>query len=305
MKKTIIPPYLKEGDTVAIVGLACKVNLADIQPAINYLTTVWKVAVLIGDSVGASYNQFAGNDQVRANDFQQMLDNPAVKAIFSVRGGYGSSRIIDVIDFTSFVNNPKWVIGFSDITAVLCHIYQLGFESIHGVMPKLFLQDGGQESVESLRKVLFGEGLNYQVDSHELNRLGQVEAPIVGGNLAIMNHLLASPSELDTTNKILFLEDVGEYLYSIDRMMIQLKRAGKLSNLAGLVVGSFSDLKDNDTPFGKTAYQIIQEAVADYHYPVCYGFPVGHEPQNWAIPCGRKVLLTVSEANARISSLVF
>lgn len=299
------PPYLLEGDTVAIVGLACKVAREDIMPAVDFLQTNWKVNVLLGDSVGATYHQFAGTDALRANDFQTMLDNPQVKAIFSVRGGYGSSRILEKVNFKHFSQTPKWIVGFSDITAVHCHIQAMGIESIHGVMPKLFLQENGQESLESLRKILFGEALAYRIPAHSLNREGHTEATIVGGNLAIINHLLATPSELDTTGKILFLEDVGEYLYSLDRMMIQLKRAGKLSQLAGLVVGSFSDMKDNDVPFGKTADEIIQEAVADYDYPVCYGFPVGHEPQNWAIPCGRNVSLHISSTEVALSSVVF
>lgn len=299
------PPYLQEGDTVAIVGLACKVTREDIIPAVDFLQTAWKVKVILGDSVGEAFHQFAGTDSQRANDFQTMLDNPSVNAIFSARGGYGSSRILEKINFDSFKKYPKWIIGYSDITAIHCHIQTMSIESIHGVMPKLFLQENGTESLESLRKILFGEELSYPIAPHPFNKTGRIDAPIVGGNLAIINHLLATPSELNTTGKILFLEDVGEYLYSLDRMMIQLKRAGKLTQLAGLIVGSFSDMKDNDVPFGKMPYEIIQEAIADYDYPVCYGFPVGHDVQNWAIPCGRQVSLQVTTQEVRLSSIVF
>ena len=224
-----------------------------------------------------------------------MLDNPEIKAIFSARGGYGSSRLLDYIDFKAFQKQPKWVIGFSDITAVHCHIHTLNIESLHATMPKIFLQEGGTQSLESLRKILFGEHLNYKIEPHKLNHLGVANGELIGGNLAILSHVIGSKSDINYDGKILFLEDVNEYLYNIDRMMIQLKRSGKLQNLAGLIVGSFSDCQDNQVPFGKTAYEIIEEAVADYDFPVCYGFPVGHEVDNWAIPCGRRLSLSVEE----------
>jgi muramoyltetrapeptide carboxypeptidase len=249
--------------------------------------------VVIGESVMSAYHQFAGTDDVRAKDFQVMLDNPEIKAIFSARGGYGSSRLLDSIDFSAFQKSPKWVVGFSDITAVLSHIHTFNIESLHATMPKLFLQEGGEESLESLRKILFGEALNYGINSHEMNRLGVSKGQLIGGNLAILSHIFGSKSDINYDGKILFLEDVNEYLYSIDRMMIQLKRSGKLENLAGLIVGHFSDCQDNDVPFGKTANEVIQEAVATYNFPVCYGFPVGHEPENWAMPVGREVILDV------------
>ena len=287
------PNPLKKGDSVGLLALACKVDFEILKPAIDLMENVWGLKVILGKSLTSEYHQFAGNDAVRANDFQLMLDDPEIKAIFSARGGYGSSRLLDNIDFSAFQKSPKWVIGFSDITAVHCHIHTLHIESLHATMPKLFLQEGGEESLESLRKILFGESLSYEVLYNEMNRLGIGEGQIIGGNLALLVHLIGSKSDINYDNKILFLEDVNEYLYNIDRMMIQLKRSGKLKNLAGLIVGSFSDCKDNQVPFGKTANEIIREAVAEYNFPVCYNFPVGHEPQNWAMPCGREVILKV------------
>ncbi|MEA5459692.1 LD-carboxypeptidase [Arcicella sp. LKC2W] len=287
------PTPLQKGDSVGIIALACKVDFEAIQPTIKLMENTWGLKVFIGESVMSEYHQFGGTDEVRANDFQLMLNNPEIKAIFSARGGYGSSRLLDSINFTDFQKSPKWVVGFSDITAVLSHIHTLNIESLHATMPKLFLQEGGEKSLESLKKILFGEMLDYQVNSQEMNRLGFAKGQLIGGNLAILSHIFGSKSDINYDGKILFLEDVNEYLYSIDRMMIQLKRAGKLKNLAGLIIGHFSDCQDNNVPFGKTANEIIQEAVAEYNFPVCYGFPVGHEPENWAMPVGREVILEV------------
>ncbi len=289
------PNPIQKGDIVGILALASKVDFEVLKPAIELMENVWGLKVILGESLISQYHQFAGNDSVRANNFQMMLDNPEIKAIFSARGGYGSSRFLDSIDFTAFQKQPKWVIGFSDITAVHCHIHTLNIESLHATMPKLFLQEGGEQSLESLRKILFGEEINYKVEPHQMNRLGVGEGQIIGGNLALLVHVIGSKSDINYDGKILFLEDVNEYLYNIDRMMIQLKRSGKLQHLAGLIVGSFSDCQDNEVPFGKTANEIIQEAIADYDFPVCYGFSVGHEVDNWAMPCGRKVSLLVEE----------
>jgi muramoyltetrapeptide carboxypeptidase len=289
------PNPIQQGDTVGILALACKVDFEILRPAIELMERGWGVKVILGESLTSEYHQFAGTDIVRAKDFQEMLDNPEIKVIFSARGGYGSSRLLDSIDFTGFQKTPKWLVGFSDITAVHCHIHTLNIESLHATMPKLFLQEGGEESLENLRKILFGEALNYKIEPHKMNRLGAGEGQIIGGNLALLSHVIGSKSDINYDGKVLFLEDINEYLYSIDRMMIQLKRSGKLQKLAGLIIGNFSDCQDNQVPFGKTANEIIQEAVAEYDYPVCYGFPVGHEVDNWAIPCGREVSLLVEE----------
>ena len=289
------PNSIQKGDTVGLLALACKVDFEILKPAIELMENVWGLKVILGKSLTSEYHQFAGTDTVRANDFQMMLDNPEIKAIFSARGGYGSSRLLDFIDFTVFQKQPKWVVGFSDITAVHCHIHTLNIESLHATMPKLFLQEGGEESLESLRKILFGEEIHYKIEPDQMNRFGVGKGQLIGGNLALLVHVIGSKSDINYDGKILFLEDVNEYLYNIDRMMIQLKRSGKLQNLAGLIVGSFSDCQDNDVPFGKTANEIIEEAVADYDFPVCYGFPVGHEVNNWAMPCGREMSLLVEE----------
>lgn len=295
----IRPNYLQKGDTIAIVGLASKLQIGDIQSAIDLMTEEWGLRVLVGESVTAAYFSFAGNDEIRKNDFQQVLDNKEVKAIFSARGGYGSSRIIDLIDFTEFKKNPKWIIGFSDITAVHCHLQAMGYESLHAAMPKTMMKDN--YSRESLRKILFGEDLSYTANSHEINRLGVGKGELIGGNLCLLAHLIGSDSAPDTQNRVLFIEDIGEYLYNIDRMMVQLKRAGKLKDLAGLIVGDFSDSKENDEPFGKTVYEIIAEHTAEYSYPISFGFPVGHESVNWAMPCGRMVEMVVGNEGVKLS----
>lgn len=300
MESLIAPPSLQKGDKVAIVALASKLNPDDIQPAIQYMQDNWGVEVVVGESVGASYFGFAGTDEIRAGDFQKMLDDTSIKAIFSARGGYGSSRIIDTIDFTIFKQHPKWVIGFSDITAVHSHIQSLGFQSLHAPMPKTFMKD--DYSLETLKAFLFGRNQRYEISGDDLDKSGTVEGQITGGNLCLLAHLIGSPSDISWDGKILFIEDVSEYLYNIDRMMIQLKRAGKLRNLKGLIAGSFTDSKENDEPFGKTPYEIIAEHVAEYDYPVAYGLPAGHYIANWAIPCGRVVRL---EVNASESVLTF
>ena len=298
MNSLISPPFLKKGDKVAIIALASKLNLEDIKSAINLMQENWGVEVVIGESVSASYFNFAGTDEVRLRDFQQQLDNLEIKAVFSARGGYGSSRIIDAVDFTKFKNNPKWIIGFSDITAVHGQLQALGFQSLHAPMPKTFMRD--YDSVQKLKAFLFGEKINYTIPSNPINKKGKGAGQIVGGNLCILTHLIGSKSEVSTDGKILFIEDISEYLYNIDRMMIQLKRAGKLKNLAGLIVGDFSDIKENEEPFGKTFYEIIAEHTAEYNYPICYDFLVGHEAINWTIPCGRFASMSVNNEEVRL-----
>lgn len=291
MNSLISPPILKKGDKVAISALASKLNAEDIQSAINLMQENWGVEVVVGESVGVSYFDFAGTDEVRLRDFQQQLDNQEIKAIFSARGGYGSSRIIDAVDFTKFKKNPKWIVGFSDITAVHGELHVLGFQSLHAPMPKTFMRD--YVSVQKLEAFLFGKNINYTIPANSFNKYGVGAGQIIGGNLCILAHLIGSKSEVDTDGKILFIEDISEYFYNIDRMLVQLKRAGKLENLAGLIVGNFSELKENDEPFGKNIFEIITEHTAEYHYPICFDFPVGHEAINWTIPCGRFASLCV------------
>ena len=292
----ITPPYLKTGDKVAIIATARKVSFAEMEPAIAQLKS-WHLEVITGNYLTANYNQFAGNDEERAADMQQMLDDEDVKAIFCARGGYGSVRIIDRLDFKSFIATPKWIIGYSDITVFHSHInLNLGIETLHGIMPINFPPDGSETpTIESLRKALFGEDIHYRFASHPLNRKGTAHGEITGGNLSILYSLSASNSDLDTNEKILFIEDVDEYLYHIDRMMMNLKRSGKLSRLAGLVVGGMTRMNDNTIPYGLTAEEIIADAVAEYDFPVCFNFPAGHQENNCAIIMGRQALLSVAD----------
>ncbi|SFG50253.1 S66 peptidase family protein [Pontibacter chinhatensis] len=290
---------LQSGDKVAIIATARKIDREAVEQAIQVLQE-WGLDVEVGPTVGATYGVFAGDDALRLQDLQQALDRPDIKAIICARGGYGTTRILDQADFSRFQEQPKWVVGFSDITSLLCHIHSLGIESIHGIMPLLF-PTGTEAALDSLRRVLFGEELTYEVAPHPFNRSGTGQGQLIGGNLALLHNVSGTPSDFGTQGKILFLEDVDEYLYSIDRMMVHLDRAGKLKDLAGLIVGHFSDMKDNADPFGKTAYEIIAEHTAKYDYPVCYGFPTGHEPDNLALVCGREARLEVGDKGVQLA----
>ena len=289
---SITPPYLQKGDRVAIVCPAKKLP-KPMDDAVALLQS-WGLEVVLGQTVNAEHHQFAGNDQLRAQDLQQYINDDSIKAIFAARGGYGTVRIIDLVDFSRLNTHPKWIIGFSDITVLHAHLFQ-NFDlcTVHGQMP-INIPDGTAASVETLRKALFGETISYSIAPHPLNKFGSAKGTLIGGNLAILQSVAGSVSDYDYDGKILFIEDVGEYLYSIDRMMYMLKRAGKLANLAGLIVGGFTDVKDNDIPFGQTAYEIIEDLVDEYDYPVCFDFPAGHVADNWAMVFGKEVKLEVS-----------
>ncbi len=255
----------------------------------------WGLEVVLGETVNASYHQFAGDDDLRARDLQRFIDDDSIKAIIAARGGYGTVRMIDKVDFSRFAQNPKWVAGFSDITVLHTHLYaNYGAQTIHGQMP-VNIPDASAKSLETLRKALFGEQLSYHLAPHHFNRGGEAIATLVGGNLSLLVAVSGSVSDLDYAGKILFIEDVGEYLYSIDRMLHCLDRAGKLKHLAGLIVGGFSDVKDNDIPFGQTVPEIIMDIVADYSYPVCFDFPAGHIPNNCSLILGREMYLSVGQ----------
>ncbi len=255
----------------------------------------WGLEVVIGETLNAEYHQFAGDDNLRARDMQGFLDDDSIKAIIAARGGYGTVRIIDKLDFTRFAQNPKWLVGFSDITVLHAHIWaNYGIQTIHGQMP-VNVTEASATSLETLRKSLFGEEVKYEVETHQLNRTGDARGILVGGNLSLLISVLGSVSDYNYDGKILFLEDVGEYLYSIDRMLRALKRAGKLKNLAGLIIGGFTECKDNDIPFGQNAEEIIAEVVSEYSYPVCYGFPAGHISDNRALIFGRTINLKVEQ----------
>ena len=298
-KKMITPPYLKKGDTVAIVATARKHIDDDLKLAKEFLEN-WGLKVVVGSSIGLDQNQLAGTDEDRAKDFQQQLDNPNVKAIWCVRGGYGTVRMVDLIDFSNFKIHPKWVIGFSDVTVLHSHIHNLGIQSIHGMMP-VNIPRATPEAKESLRKALFGESLSYVIPFDPMNKLGKAKGELVGGNLSILYSLFGSESAIDCADKILFLEDLDEYLYHIDRMMMNLKRNGCLESLKGIVVGSMTKMKDNDIPWGKNALQIIEDVTKAYNIPVVYHFPAGHIPDNRALIFGRQVTLEVTESGTKLN----
>ncbi len=294
----IQPPYLKKGDKIAIVASARKISREELEPAVAILKN-WGLEVVVGKNLFNAHHQFSGTDAERAADLQEMLDDTSVKAIISARGGYGTVRIIDTIDFTKFKQHPKWVIGYSDITVLHSHIHNMGIQTLHATMPINFNKH--EEATDTLRKLLFGETINYTFESHTLNRTGAAEGILVGGNLSLIYALCGSTSDIDTSNKILFIEDLDEYLYHVDRMMINLKRSGKLSKLAGLIIGGMSDMKDNTIPFGKTAEEIILDAVKEYKYPVCFNFPCGHIDKNLAVVLGKKMRLSVTNENSNLT----
>ncbi len=289
------PPYLKKNDKIAIVCPAKKLP-KPIDAAIAVLKT-WGLEVLTGETVTASHHQFAGDDALRAADLQKYLDDPDVKAIIAARGGYGTIRIIDDLDFTAFINNPKWVVGFSDITVLLSHVFgTLNTQCIHGQMPYTF-EEATPASLDSLRNALFGEPLSYQYNSENKvsNRSGRAEGVLIGGNLTLLTMVEGSISEMDYTDKILFLEDIGEQEFSIDRMMRMLKRSGKLAKLKGLIVGAFNEVEEENIPFGQTPEEVIWEVVKEYDYPVCFNFPTGHIDDNRAMIPGSPVTLTIEQ----------
>jgi muramoyltetrapeptide carboxypeptidase len=291
----IIPPYLKPGDRIRIVSPAGKVQKDKILPGIELLQDEG-YEVLIGKHVFDKHFQYAGTDLQRANDLQEAINDPTAKAILCARGGYGTVRIIEKVDFSEVLKNPKWLIGFSDVTVLHAVMNKLGLASIHGSMPGFFLENKKPtRSFLSLVELLSSGRSQCEVAGHQLNRKGTCSGELVGGNLSLLYSLQGTPWQLDTSSKILIIEDVGEYLYHLDRMMQNLKLTGQLSNLTGLVVGGFTEMKDNESPFGKTACEIILEAVSNYNFPVCLDFPVGHIPKNLAIMFGGSYRLEVAD----------
>lgn len=295
------PAHLKKGDKIAIVSPAKKLP-CDLNSAISILEQ-WGLEVITGENLYAEHHQFAGTDAERAKDLQTFLDNPDIRAIFASRGGYGTIRIIDELDFTRFKESPKWLIGFSDITILLSHLFAvLDTQSIHGQMPKTF-DDASPESLESLRKALFGESLSYEYKSEFKNRAGDAEGILIGGNLTLLVMTEGSESAIDFTDKILFLEDVGEHEYAIDRLMRMLKRSGRLSRLKGLIVGAFNGITPEDIPFGWSPEEIIMEIVNEYNYPVCFNFPVGHIDDNRSLIVGKTARLSVDQKKVSLKFL--
>lgn len=291
------PPYLKTGDTIGIVCPAGYMPAEKVQDCIDRLHE-WGFHVKTGLTIGSSSaNYFSGSDEERLNDFQQMLDDDKVNAILCGRGGYGITRIIDDINFKKFYEHPKWIIGFSDITLLHLHIYaNYGISTLHAPMAGAFIdKEADDKYLLSLKNAVTGNKIKYTVETHSLNRKGEAVGELTGGNLALIAHSLGTPSEIKTKGKILFIEDVGEYLYNTDRMLRQLKRAGKLDKLAGLIIGGFTNNKDTERPFGQSLEEIINAIVKEYDYPVCFNFPISHAPENYAVKIGVGYKLKVAK----------
>jgi len=293
------PPYLKAGDTIGIIAPARKVNREEVEFAMRW----WEekgFRIVLGKHLFAKNHQYAGTDSARAEDLQNMLNNSDIKAVFCARGGYGTLRIIDALDFISFNFKPKWICGFSDITVLHSHINKIcKVATIHSTMP-VSMNENNLQNLETLYKTLTGEYLIYTRNPHPLNRAGECTGELVGGNLSLLYALSGSISDIDTTHKILFIEDTDEYLYHIDRMMLQLKRAGKFENLAGLLVGSFTKVRDNEIAFGNTFEQIIREHSEEYSFPIAFDFPAGHDEINVAMKFGVPCSLTVENTKTTL-----
>lgn len=301
-----IPPYLKRGDAIGLVAPAGFMQYEKMQTCIETLEG-WGYTVLFGVTTqSSSENYFSGTDAERLHDLQRLLDDKTIKAIFCVRGGYGTSRIIDDLDFKIFRSYPKWIIGFSDITVLHSHLFSnYKIASLHAPMAAAFNNgELNNRYVQSLKAALEGLPADYESSPHQFNRVGKATGVLVGGNLALLTHLIGTASDINTKNKILFLEDVGEYLYNIDRMLLQLARNGKLKKLAGLIIGGFTDLKDTERPYGKAVYDIIYDHVKDYDYPVCFNFPVSHAAENYALKIGVRYKLVVRKNGAELKEKV-
>jgi muramoyltetrapeptide carboxypeptidase len=299
-----IPPYLKPGDTI---GVLCPSGYMPYERAAAALETItgWGFQVIPGKTLGHQFNYFSGTDDERLSDLQGMIDDENIKAIFCARGGYGMGRIIDKIKFKKFKKKPKWITGFSDITVLQSHLFsKYKIASLHAPMAEAF-NDGENNNryIRSLHDALIGRKLNYTDLPNELNKIGRTSGILVGGNLSLLAHLSGTPSELKAKNKILFIEDIGEYVYNIDRMMYQLKRSGKLENLCGLIVGKFNDMKDTTIPFGQSVQEVIRDIVKEYDYPVCFDFPVGHEKENYALKIGARYKLSISSTMSTLKEL--
>ncbi len=298
----IQPEPLKSGDTISILAPSGVLNNFDnkITKAINIFKS-WGLNVVLGNHIYDKNGHFAGTDKNREKDFQKALDNKNIKAIWCARGGYGAVRIIDKLNFDNYLKNPKWIIGFSDITVIHNKLNFLNSESIHAMMITGF-EDIGQnnDSLSKLKNVLFGDSLSYSITSNKNNKTGKSEGIIVGGNLTLIQSTIGSKTELKMKDKILFIEEIGEYAYHIDRMLYSLKRAGYFENCKGLIVGQISDVKKNTTDFGRSINELILDVLDEYNFPILFDFPAGHEKTNFPIILGRKVILEVSKSNSKV-----
>jgi len=289
------PPTLQAGDMVRIISTARKISEKELQPAVQRLES-WDLKVEFGNNLFQEDRQFAGTKTERIADLQAALDDESCKAIICARGGYGTVQLIDEIDFNKFLQKPKWLVGYSDVTVLHCHLHeQLQVESIHASMPINFLPiEEVDVAAESLRKALFGEELTYSFEAEEgsLLTFEQLQVPIVGGNLSILYSLSGSKSQLSSKGKFLFIEDLDEYLYHIDRMMVNLRRSALLNGCCGLLVGGLTDMNDNTIPYGETAKEIVVENTKDLGIPIVFGVPAGHIKENKALIMGRKLKLS-------------
>ena len=298
----IIPPYLQLGDTIGIVAPACKISLEELQFSINWLKSKG-FQVVFAPNLFAEEHQFAGSDEIRQQSFQAMIDNPNVKAILSARGGYGSARIIDKIDFSHFHENPKWLCGYSDFTVFHSHLASQNISaSLHSTMP-ISMNEETIDNCNALFDALIGKKMELSGHNHPYNQYGTSAGKIVGGNLSILYSMLGSPSDINTNGAILFLEDLDEYLYHIDRMIVALKRAGKFDHLAGLIIGGMSDMHDNTIPFGYSAEEIIMKHCQEYDFPIAFNIPVGHGKDNKTLKLGVSSKLIVSSKGWTLKEL--
>ncbi|WP_347373675.1 LD-carboxypeptidase [Aequorivita sp. Q41] len=295
----ITPKRLQKGDTVAIVSTARKISREELKPALQLLES-WDLKAILGKTIGAEESQFAGSDALRAADFQHMMNDQGVKAIWCARGGYGTVRIIDKLDFSTFKKAPKWIIGYSDVTVLHSHIHNFGIETLHAQMC-LEIENKTPETASSLKSILFGTNHSITYNSTEKkNAEVVISGEIIGGNLSVLYSLIGSTSEMKTDGKILFIEDLDEMLYHIDRMMVNLKRSGYLKNLKALIIGGMTQMKDNKVSFGKTAEEIIIDLVKEYNYPVILNFPAGHIVDNRALIMGRKIEINVHSSTINV-----
>ncbi len=298
-----IPPLLKSGDLVSVLSPASHTNSNAWEKGIEVLEK-WGLRVDRGEHYLSQHFGFGGTDAERLNDLQKALDNPEIKAIFPIRGGYGTSRLLDDLDFSHFLQNPKWIVGFSDITALLMHIDTLGVAGIHGPMPNNFCQKGGEFSLQALNEVLFNGHAIYTCKPHPSNILGEVQGVLIGGNLSLLTHLMGSKSFRKPVGKILMIEEIGERLYHVDRMLVQLKRSGYFEGLIGMIIGGFTDCNEAPLTIGKSAQELILEHTEDYHFPIAFDFPLGHVPANHPVIFGVKSNLLISSEKVQLTNQI-
>ena len=299
VNKMNVPPSLVENDKVALIATARFIDSKQLQSSIDRIEA-WGLRVVKGKHLLNQSDQFAGTDSDRASDLQTAIHDPDIKAIICYRGGYGTIRLLDLVDFSPLTANPKWICGYSDVTALHSKMNRLRIPSIHSTMPVNF-ESNSETSITSMKNALFGLPDQIEIDHHKLNKIGSATGELIGGNLSILHNLSGTEVDLHTKNKILILEDLDEYLYHIDRMLQNFLRSGKLSGLKGLIIGGMTDMNDNQIPFGKSAYEIISESVSGFNFPVCFDFPMGHISDNRSVVLGKEYSLEVTEKMSFLS----